>query len=182
MAHDHLKLLGCAIAAAFWAGTGVAAEYRVPDSLRACAALTNDVERHACYDREMAKLEPEAAVAGVPVPATAATPSPTQAVPLTPEQRFGLSASAAAAQNSRPSESEPPRTLEAKVALVREISDGRKVRALIELDNGQVWRQIDTDVITVRLQPGDQIVITHNKFGSYWLRDSKHGWRVRRVR
>jgi hypothetical protein len=173
-AHDRLKMLGCAIAA-FWAATGVTADCMVPASLRACAALTNDGQRHACYDREMAKLASEPAVAAVPVPATAAAPSSTQSVP-TPEQRFGLSSSRAQA-----SESEPLQELEAKVASVREISDGRKDRALIELDNGQVWRQIDTDV-TVRLRQGDPVVIKHNVFGSYWLSGNERSWRVRRVR
>ena len=41
--------------AASWAGAATADDAAVvPDSLRACAAIRSDSDRHACYDREMA--------------------------------------------------------------------------------------------------------------------------------
>jgi len=164
------KFLAYAIAI-FWAGTCAAADPIVTGSLRACAAITSDGERLACYDREMAKLVPAAAGAA------AASPSATIAAPLSPEQRFGLSPAQADAKVSQTSESEPLPALEARVSAVRNITNGR---ILIDLDNGQVWRQVDTDV-TFRLRSGDAVIIKRNSFGSYWLSANEHALRVKRV-
>lgn len=166
------KSLAYAIAI-FWAGTCAAADPIVPGSLRACAAITSDGGRLACYDREMAKLVPAAAGAA----AAAASPSGTIAAPLSPEQRFGLSPAQADAKVSQTSESGPLPALEAKVSAVRNITNGR---ILIDLDNGQVWRQVDTDV-TFRLRSGDAVTIKRNSFGSYWLSANEHALRVKRV-
>lgn len=175
MATIHHFFTGFAVAAA-WAGTAMAADSAtVPDGLRACAAIRVDSDRHACYDREMARLLPEsaAAAAAVATPATAAT----VAAPLTPEQRFGLSATQADAKVTEITETRQLDALEAKVTGVRDISNGR---VLLDLDNGQVWRQVDTDV-TVTVKPGDSVSIKKGSFGSFWLTSNGHGWRVRRL-
>jgi hypothetical protein len=152
----------------------VAAEPTIPDSLRACAMIKLDVERHACYDREMVKLLPE--TVGVAT-AAAVTSTAAPARVLTPEQRFGLSPAQAETKVSQVTKSEPLQSLAAKVSGVRPISEGR---VLIDLDNGQVWRQVDTDV-TVRLQPGDAVTIERATLGSYWLSSGKRSWRVKRM-
>src|SRR5512141_616824 len=54
---------GFALAASWTAAAMAADATTVPDSLRACAAIRNDGDRHACYDREMARLLPESAAA-----------------------------------------------------------------------------------------------------------------------
>jgi len=163
---------GFAMASA-WASAAMAADPpAIPDSLRACAAIRADVERHACYDREMARLLPESAAAA----AVAAAPAKA-AAPLTPEQRFGLTATQADAKVSEVTETRPLGVLEAKVTGVRPISNGR---VLLDLDNGQVWRQVDTDV-TVTLKPGASVSIKKNSLGSYWLTSSGRAWRVKRL-
>jgi hypothetical protein len=121
----------------------------------------------------MARLVPGAAGAAATVVSTAAVPAPV----LTPEQRFGLSPAQAETKVSEVTKSEPLQSLEAKVSGVRDITEGR---VLIDLDNGQVWRQVDTDV-TVRLQPGDAVAIKRNALGSYWLSSGKRSWRVKRI-
>jgi hypothetical protein len=172
---NHRQVLACAIAIV-WAGSCVAGDSVVPDSLRACAAIRSDVDRHTCYDREMAKLVPGAAGAGtataIAVPSAAAPPPV-----LTPEQRFGLSPAQAETKVEEATKAEPLSSLEAKVSGVRPITEGR---VLIDLDNGQVWRQVDTDV-TVRLKPGDAVTIKRNTLGSYWLSSGKRSWRVKRI-
>lgn len=163
-------LLPSWLAIVLWAGNAVAAEPAVPESLRACAAIPVDAERHACYDREMARLVPGAAGAG----AAAAAASAKAAPPLTAEQRFGLSPGQEVAQAAK---AEPLQSLDAKVASVSEISNGRIV---INLDNGQVWRQVDTDV-RITLKPGDAVSIKRNAMGSYWLSSEKRSIRVKRL-
>jgi hypothetical protein len=166
--HFQLTILSLS-AISLWAGTCLAADPVVPESLRACAAITVDVERYACYDREMARLVPGAAGA------TAAAAAATTAPPLTAEQRFGLSPGQEVAQTAK---AEPLQTLEAKVTAVSEISNGRIV---INLDNGQVWRQVDTDV-SITLHPGDAVSIKRNTLGSYWLSSGKRALRVKRLK
>jgi hypothetical protein len=167
--------MGCALAA-FWAMTCAAADQTVPDSLRACAAIKADGERYACYDREMATLVPGAVVATAG--AAAVAPAAAAAPVLTPEQRFGLSPAQADAKVSEASASGSLESLEAKVAGIRDITNGR---VLIDLDNGQVWRQVDTDV-TVRLKAGDAVSIKRGALGSYWLSSNDRGWRVKRLK
>jgi len=167
--------MGCAVTA-LWAMTCAAADQTVPDSLRACATIKADSARYACYDREMAKLVPGAVVATAS--ATAAAPAAAVAPVLTPEQRFGLSPAQADAKVSEVSASPSLESIEAKVAGIRNISNGR---VLIDLDNGQVWRQVDTDV-TVRLKAGDAVSIKRGALGSYWLSSNDRGWRVKRLK
>jgi hypothetical protein len=151
-----------------------AEDQTVPGSLQACAAIKADSERYACYDREMAKLVPGAVVAT----AGAAAVAPAAAPVLTPEQRFGLSPAQADAKVSEVSAPGSLESLEAKVSGIRNITNGR---VLIDLDNGQVWRQVDTDV-TVRLKPGDAVSIKRGTLGSYWLSSNGRAWRVKRVK
>ena len=120
----------------------------------------------------MARLLPESAAAAAVVAAPA-----TVAAPLTPEQRFGLSASQADAKVTEAAEARPLDVLEAKVTGIRPISNGR---VLLDLDNGQVWRQVDTDV-TVTAKPGDSVSIKKNKLGSYWLTSGDRSWRFKRL-
>ena len=174
MNHSHRFIAGCAIAA-FWTGACLAADPVVPDSLRACAAIRSDGERHACYDREMARLLPGAVVGAAA--AAHAAPSIAPAPVLSPQERFGLSPAQADTKVSEVTKSQPLQSLEAKVSGTRNITEGR---VLIDLDNGQVWRQVDTDV-TVRLQPGDPVTIKRATLGSYWLSSGKRAWRVKRI-
>jgi hypothetical protein len=172
VAKIHRLFMLFAVAAAGTGAAGATDTAAVPDSLRACAAIRSDSDRHACYDREMARLLPESAAAAAAATATAAA-----AAPLTPEQRFGLSASQADAKVTQVTETKPLDVLEGKVTGIRSISNGR---VLLDLDNGQVWRQVDTDV-TVTAKPGDSVSIKKNKLGSYWLTCNGRAWRVKRI-
>jgi hypothetical protein len=125
---------------------------QVPPSLRACATEPDDGRRLACYDREMARLPPETSAA------------------TNPERRSGL-------QGEHPQAS-PPRELVARVVKVSPTSSGGLV---IELDDGQIWRQAES-APGFDLEPGSQVTIKPGALKSFWLSDGKHpSARVRRV-
>lgn len=154
--------------AASWSIACIASDVAVPDSLRACAAIKADAERHGCYDREMARLlGPD----GAALPAAAAAQ-------VTPEQRFGLTPGQAEARYAKETGAEPLRELSGKVTDVHVLRDDRVV---VDLENGQSWQQVDTTA-NVRVRPGDAVKITHNVFGAYWLEVNGHAARFRRIR
>jgi hypothetical protein len=67
----------------------------------------------------------------------------------------------------------------ARVKAVRQIGHDA---LLIELDNGQVWRQARLDVV-LGLEPGDEVTISRAALGSYRLRTKTDRYtRVTRVR
>jgi hypothetical protein len=69
-------------------------------------------------------------------------------------------------------ESKPLKELQAHVAGVSRNSAGR---AVLTLDNGQVWRQSETRS-SFEAHAGDAVRITPGAVGSYWLSTSEHNW------
>lgn len=106
-----------------------------------CAAMADPRARLACYDQ----LFPP-------------TASP-QEVARQAEKAFGLNAV------GRGLAADAPARIE---AIVRQVSgepgDGR----LFTLDNGQVWRQVESSVLG-RVRPGDRVVIKDAAFSSFLL-------------
>lgn len=148
-----------------------------------CVSIDDDQARLACYDEAYGRAattraSAPAAAVGAPVAATAATatlarppaPSPEQA-----RQNFGLSAEKVLGPQGGPTE------IKAKVAAVQanEITG----RAVVTLDNGQVWQQLEATKATKRPRPGDQVVIREASLDSYLMVTPERGSaRVRRVR
>jgi hypothetical protein len=138
------------------------------DRMDACASLSDNFARLACFDREMharsAAREPtlqsrEAAqrAAGIGTPSAAmppATPPPAavSSRPMTP-----------APMPAKPPE---PEAFTAKVVAVTRPS-GREMR--IELDNGEVWRENDRST-EMQLDAGDEVRIRPAALGSFMLR------------
>lgn len=161
-----------------WAGQSSAGDDVLPERLRACAALPVDAERLACYDREVTRVGPAAAASP-----TAAAPPAAQGTPATqpgptPQERFGLPPGKLNEKYPAPAGSEPLRELSARVTSARLLASGN---VLIELDNGQAWRQIDKDV-DLRLTTGSAVTIRPGALGSYWMSASGRGAHVRRIR
>src|SRR5512140_174518 len=131
---------GWVLALACWAGASVAGDGTAKDALRACAALQVDTERLACYDREVPRLlsapTTKAPTSAAAVDAATAAPGPT------PEQKFGLPMEKLNEKYPAPKESAPMRDMTAHVLHSTRLPSGN---FLIELDNDQVWWQIDTD-------------------------------------
>ena len=139
---------------------------QTPDAA-ACLEIASPTERLACYD---AAHGYSARTKVAAPPAAAAVASPTAAVAEPDPDDFGFTKSKA--DNEGESLSSP----------IREISKDAYKRLVFELDNGQVWRQIEYKRLQV--DDGDVAVIRHGSFGSYklYVGDTKRWTRVRRVR
>jgi hypothetical protein len=113
------------------------------DAVLACRKLTDDAERLRCYDT----------VALVP-----AQPVATK----TPEQTFGLSATAVLQDTTN--EPELPE-LQATITKVSTAADGQ---VTLVLDNGQVWRKVAGSSET-RLREGSSVRIRRAALGSFLM-------------
>ncbi len=158
--------------------------------LLVCRELPDPAARLACFDRETAALArmPRVPVAAAPImtPATtpgAATTSPAKptAPPLTPDQKFGLSPSAIAANEDAAATKAPHEAkLQARITALALVGDGR---ALFTLDNSQVWQQLEANGTDVMAKLGDAVTISRGMLGSYWLQmKSGRGCKVTRLR
>jgi hypothetical protein len=163
---------GCiAVVCLAWAGPCFATQSLA--ALLACRDISDATAQLACFDRETATLM------GASVVPAAATPV-RPALPLDPEQKFGLSEKAVAAKERvAPSRSADATKIEAHVT---GIAQGVSGRTVFTLDNGQVWRQLVPDA-ELLAKLGDAVTISHGWLGSYWLQlESKRGCKVARVR
>lgn len=142
-------------------------------ALRDCAAIGDAAGRLACYDREVGRLQAAPAAGGAIAATAAAAP-----VRAKPEELFGLPPGKVSEMYVATPESEKVKMVTAKVTAVRPLDSQR---SMIELDNGQQWRQVDTDT-RARFKSGEEVTIKHNSFGSYWMSGNGHHLRVKRVR
>ncbi len=119
-------------------------------ALRVCRSITEEVQRLACFDREVSVLvdKPAANV-------------------LAPQQSFGLPPLVALREEAVRSDLPPPAdVLDAKLIAMRVAADGRVV---FTLDNGQIWRQlVPGDDLLAKL--GETVHLSRGALGSYWLK------------
>jgi hypothetical protein len=137
------------------------------ESLRSCVKISNDIERLACFDREVARTT------------VASAPKEAAALPLTAEQKIGLSN--ARVQQLESNSSAPPTPTELHAHIVSASSSAGGLQSFV-LDNAQVWRQtvIKSDFL---VHQGDAVTISTGALGSFWLStDAHHSTRVKRVR
>ena len=182
-----------ALAAAAWGATAVAVAEPVPAALQACERITEDSERLACFDREIAALSAAyrpaatagagavAAASAAAAPsakaaapaASAAAPTASAAASLTPQEEMGLSSAGIRkleVEKGISPAAKPPRELTAHLASVSRNSAGREV---FTLDNGQVWRQSETRA-RFEAHAGDAVKIAPGGMGSFWLSTDVH--------
>ncbi|WP_237065455.1 hypothetical protein [Microbulbifer guangxiensis] len=62
-------------------------------------------------------------------------------------------------------------------AQISEVQEGAYGKAIITLDNGQVWRQNDSG--RVRWSAGDRIVVERGLFGSFFMKPAQGGRKIR---
>lgn len=157
-----------------WIGTAAAqtpvAPPAVLEQVYACAALTGESERLACYDSAVGRLR-EAQTSGAFVGVDRV-----QAEELNRES-FGFSLP------SLPrlfGQGGPPETPSVSATLER-ISRGGDGKALFFLSNGQVWAQIDTESVR-NVRSGAAVTVRRAAMGSFMLspEDSNRAFRVRR--
>lgn len=128
-----------------------------------CADVSSAEERLRCFDAAAARAK--TMLASPPVPADAASRSP--------QDSFGLSRPPPPA--TRPEEfGKPmprPEELQSVTAMATEFARTARGKALFVLDNGQVWRQLDSDGTEVTLAPARpfKVTIERGVFGAYNL-------------
>jgi hypothetical protein len=151
-----------AAAAMFFTVTAPAAE-ALPEHLKACVSLRRDSERLACFDRAMAELEVG-----------------TKAPPSSPEDMFGANSSVNAAQGAnQPTKREELQQITGVITSLRQADDGM---IILDLDNGQSWRQQDQEV-TLMISAGDSVTVMRASLGTFRIADKRgRSARFKRVR
>jgi hypothetical protein len=163
-------------------------------------------QRLACFDREIALTRKSAATAAPAAPSPAQVPVPAASResrstrPAAPASSAQISAPVPApaptaatraapsfgeeqlSPKDRPTASEDPQALHARIASLREVEPSTY---LVTLDNGQAWRHEDSR-LGPYLREGEAITISKGSLGTYRLtRDdgqSRNWIRVKRVR
>ena len=150
-----------ALFGAFLWGNAAEATETLPEPLRACAAMRNDIERLACYDKAVAHIE-----------SGSAAPSA--------ENMFGASTAIAPAQkNEREAKGEELKHITGTVVSLSRSGSGL---IILSLDNDQVWYQQDADV-TLIVDIGDSVTISRASLGTFRLTDKRgRSSRFKRVR
>src|ERR1700746_1185929 len=115
-------------------------------------------------------------------PPHTAPPAGRAVAPLTPEDELGLSAEGIrkleVERGIKSAEVKPARELTAHIA---DVSRNAAGRAVLTLDNGQVWRQSETRA-SFEARAGDAVKITPGAMGSFWLSTNTQNWtRVERL-
>ena len=164
----------------------VRAADQLPASVRACAAVTDVLQRLACYDREVARYPAPAAKSSAsaqPAAPTSQSAPATQNSPA-PQAAAKVSAPPAASDTNAAESAVPPTasgaTAAAPAAGKAAASESQQVVAhvvsiervpnemILHLDNGQVWQEVQSVPGDLSLREGDAIKIDRH-FGSYWL-------------
>ncbi len=123
----------------------------IPEAIESCATLLRDSERLACYDKAVAALKSGQATTGVAA-----------------ENMFGAtSESSQAAPALRNVKREELKQISGTVTSLRR-TDGGMI--IIELDNGQVWRQQDSGV-RMMVATGDTVTIVRASMGTFRIAD-----------
>ena len=156
-------IFGALGAAILMVQAGYAAE-AVPEAIRACRSLPRDAERLACYDKAIAHIE-----AGTPADAA-----------VTPENMFGGSPAIAPPPAAKPEKApEELKQITGKVVSVSLTANGLME---LELDNDQVWRQLDAET-KLTVETGDSVTISRASLGTFRLIDKRgRSARFKRVR
>lgn len=176
---------------------GGAAGAQPTEEFARCAAITADARRLACYDRlaqDIIELGGTGRAAEAPAAGRAEPPvSATESAPERPVSAQGDSEPAQAAKRPRSEEESfgVEQTREAKFESIESLRtriDGEfegwsGKGTLFHLENGQVWKQIDTSRYTHRADH-PEVVIERGMFGSYQLSivGLNRSVRVRRVK
>ena len=135
------------------------AQQGLPAQVYACANIEDAAQRHACFDAlvpELRKAGGTPPVAKAP-PAAVARSSPLTAPVLSPAE--------VAAARAAPKDSEVD---EVRLA-VKAIDQGRDGKYRFTMENGQLWRQLDTVKLRNLGQGPWQAEIRKGALGSYVL-------------
>lgn len=175
--------VGLAISAVISASMAAGAETKTPrptDTLYVCASETDDTARLACFDKAVADLKAAENAGKVKTVDVAS-------IEKIERESFGFSLPSLtevfrSEQKDGKSLSKPVEEVELAIA---SISVNRVTKkALIKLENGQVWEQIDsTELPRSKVRKAKMAAIKKASLGSFMMviDDSGAGIRVRRI-
>jgi hypothetical protein len=137
--------------------------------LQPCRSLA-DGERLACFDRVLAAHD-----AAPAAPASVAKPAAPAPVASTAD--FG-------AERLKPAEDAPPKPEEFLVGKVTSFGLNAFKHFTVTLDNGQIWRQLDSDTPVARLRLNSTVKIVRGFLDSYTLtiEDTYGSFKVKRIK
>ena len=179
-------------------GTTVLAE--PVEELVACRAIEEDAARLACFDALADRLAvgPETPAASVSepladspevespplaqAPSVIVPPSASPVVEKTPEQS---AVDAFGGDRLAKTKDDKPKKLTEISTKVADLQFTSLKKAIVTLENGQVWRQLDSDSTRVRKKTaiGAEVTIKKASFGSHKMKiDGGRSFRVKRVR
>ena len=153
------------------------------DELLVCRDLPSDEARVICYDsavdrgRQRGGPPPVAEASPPPVPATTAAASVAAASEISQEDLFGKTGNEVQRTVEEVTGNERIESLNARIT---ELQQAGYDKVAMTLDNGQMWQQIDSS--SLRLRVGDDVRIERASFGSFMLQKvgSKRTMRVKR--
>jgi hypothetical protein len=159
-----IKLSSGALVACLFGLPALAATDTLPPQLEACASLMRDAERLSCFDKAIAAIRR----------------GEQPGKELSPENMFGASTGIARPEKDAEAvKREELRQISGTVTSLRNTDDGM---IIIELDNGQVWRQQDANV-RLMVSKGDQVTVVRASLGTFRIADKTGRFaRFRRVR
>jgi hypothetical protein len=138
---------------------GPASAAELPEAIARCAEIVDNLERLTCYDRQN-------------------PPHRASAVPVAPGADFGATAEIKRKREAAPAARGPDRI----TAKVTKVSADAAGQTLVELDNGQVWQQVQYRIEPIAA-PGDEVTLTRGTLGSFFLvSKSRLSTRVKRVK
>lgn len=145
------------------AGFSSASAVELPESIARCAELADNLERLTCYDRQNPPRAPTS-----------------KAASQAPEALFG--ANAETRRKEPDSHPDIPREPDQITAKITRITEDRQGDARIELDNGQVWQQVQHRVGSIA-ETGDEVTISKGALSAYYLvGKARLSTKVKRVR
>jgi hypothetical protein len=145
----------------------------LPATVRACAAVTDVLQRLSCYDREVARYpapQAKSATTGAPAASTlapapqAAPPPPSAPNTATPGAPPAASGAKTAAPAADAAATDNSKHLVAHLVSIERLPS----EMILHLDNGQVWQEVQSVSGDLSLREGDAVTIDKH-FGSYWL-------------
>lgn len=189
MIMHHLKLIVPASIVVLSAGK-IAGGAELPTELIDCRTLTSAIERLDCYDQainahttapsqavERRMTDDPAPVVPAAAAATAASePKLSSEAKLSQEDLFGKGETELRKSVQEATDTKEIDRIEAIIVEVRKSASGK---AIITLDNGQVWKQSDSS--RTHLSVNDKVTIRRRSFGSYSLYSTKTSIRVKRI-
>lgn len=195
-----------AVSAAVITMTGIAGADDLPQEIINCRALLTADERLSCYDRVIDEdtasasnnvsssqsesqpkaSETETASQAEPLPTAETAPGEKQKETIataedshSPEALFGMSAEEQLVVVRMEEPGEQIKEIETGISKLRYSRTGK---AVITLDNAQIWQQMDSRKL--HLSENDRVVIHRASLGSFFLKKagSKKSMRVQRIR